>query len=43
MSWISGLVRESTMEPEVHFHQGPAMHPVVCFDERCGSPRLAVR
>jgi hypothetical protein len=42
MSWISGLVRETRTESEVHFHQGSGSHPAVCFDARCGSPRLDV-
>lgn len=27
---------------DVHFHAGPHAHPAVCFDARCGVPRLDV-
>ena len=29
-------------EQEVHFHSGPDALPAVCFDGRCGMPRLDV-
>ena len=42
ISWFSGIVRDADREPEPHFHQGPDSTPAVCYDERCGSPRLDV-
>jgi hypothetical protein len=40
--WILDVVLDPDTEPAVHFHQGPDAHPAVCYDERCGAPRLSV-
>jgi hypothetical protein len=40
IEWISGVVRDAESQPAVHFHQGPESTPAVCYDARCGSPRL---
>jgi hypothetical protein len=42
IQWIADVMREPDNEPEVHFHQGPETTPAVCYDARCGSPRLDV-
>ena len=43
IQWIADVVRDQDTEPRPHFHQGPESTPAVCYDERCGSPRLAVQ
>ena len=42
IDWIANVMREPYMESEAHFHQGPESLPAVCYDPRCGSPRLDV-
>jgi hypothetical protein len=42
IDWIANVLREPYTEPEPHFHQGPESAPAVCYDPRCGSPRLDV-
>jgi hypothetical protein len=42
IQWLTGTARASHGQPEVHFHQGPGATPAVCYDARCGSPRLDV-
>jgi hypothetical protein len=39
--WISN-VGDPYTEPEPHFHSGPDSTPAVCYDARCGVPRLDV-
>jgi hypothetical protein len=40
--WISNVVGDPYTEPEPHFHSGPDSTPAVCYDARCGVPRLDV-
>ena len=40
--WISNVIRDPEAEPEAHFHSGPESLPAVCYDARCGQPRLDV-
>ena len=42
IDWITNVMREPHTEPEPHFHQGPESTPAVCYDARCGMPRLDV-
>jgi hypothetical protein len=42
MGWFSNVVRDAEHESHPHFHQGPESQPAVCYDDRCGSPRLDV-
>jgi hypothetical protein len=42
IQWIAKLIRDPETEARPHFHQGPDSTPAVCYDERCGSPRLDV-
>lgn len=41
--WIADVIRDPDTEPVVHFHSGPESMPAVCYDARCGAPRLDVR
>jgi hypothetical protein len=40
--WMSNVVGDPYTEPEPHFHSGPDSTPAVCYDARCGVPRLDV-
>ena len=40
--WISHVIRDPLLEPDAHFHSGPESTPAVCYDARCGAPRLDV-
>ena len=42
IDWISDVLLDAHTEPTAHFHQGPDSTPAVCYDARCGSPRLDV-
>jgi len=42
IQWIANVIRDPDTEPQAHFHQGPDSTPAVCYDTRCGSPRLDV-
>jgi hypothetical protein len=42
IQWIADVIRDPHTEPEVHFHSGPESTPAVCYDARCGAPRLDV-
>ncbi len=42
IQWISDAVRDVDSQPEVHFHRGYQLQPVVCYDRHCGAPRLDV-
>jgi hypothetical protein len=43
IQWIANVMRDDPYtEPQAHFHQGPESTPAVCYDPRCGSPRLDV-
>jgi len=40
ITWIGNVLRDPDPEPAVHFHAGPELQPIVCYDAHCGSPRL---
>jgi len=40
---ISRALTDTSGQSEVHFHQGADVHPAVCFDAHCASPRMEVR
>jgi hypothetical protein len=42
VQWIAHVMRDQYTEPPAHFHQGPESTPAVCYDPRCGSPRLDI-
>ena len=42
IQWIANVMRDPYAEPQAHFHQGPESTPAVCYDPRCGSPRLDI-
>jgi hypothetical protein len=42
IDWLTGVLRDDHRDLEVHFHSGPESTPAVCYDERCGMPRLDV-
>jgi hypothetical protein len=42
IQWIAHVVRDPYTEPEPHFHSGPQSTPAVCYDARCGAPRLDI-